>query len=379
MTTFYTNVQSLGGRILYRGVKSGKRIKLKIDYEPQLYLPARNGKGTHKSLDGLDLIPKRFDGIREARDFIKQYDGLPGAPKIYGNTRFEYAFIAEQHPDMVDWEQDKISIAIIDIEVGSENGFPDPYKADEPITAIALTFLNGHTYVFGCGDFRNDNPDTVTYIKCKDEYSLCSKFIELWSRMYPDVITGWNTKFFDIPYLVNRFRKILGEDKAKMLSPWNYISERKTNINGRLLIAYSFVGIESLDYIELYKWYAPGGKSQESYRLDNIAQVELGEGKISYDEYENLHQLYRLNYQLFIEYNIKDVALIIKLEDKLKLLELALTLAYDTKCNYEDVFAQTRMWDSLTYSYLLGKDIIVPPKEVQDKDAAFEGAYVKEP
>jgi len=221
------------------------------------------------SLDGLDLVPKRFDGIREAREYVKQYDGLPGAPKIYGNTRFEYAFIAEQHPDMVDWEQDKISIAIIDIEVGSENGFPDPYLANEPITAIALTFLNGHTYVFGCGDFRNDNPDTVTYIKCKDEYSLCNKFLELWSRMYPDVITGWNTKFFDIPYLVNRFRKILGEDKAKMLSPWNYISERKTNINGRLLIAYSFVGIESLDYIELYKWYAPGGKSQESYRLDN--------------------------------------------------------------------------------------------------------------
>jgi DNA polymerase elongation subunit (family B) len=379
MTTFYTNVQSLGGRILYRGIKDGKRIKLKIDYEPQLYLPARTGKGTHKSLDGLDLVPKRFDGIREAREYVKQYDGLPGAPKIYGNTRFEYAFIAEQHPDMVDWEQDKVSVAIIDIEVGSENGFPDPYKADEPITAIALTFINGHTYVFGCGDFRNDNTDSVTYIKCKDEYSLCSKFIELWSRMYPDVITGWNTKFFDIPYLVNRFRKILGEDKAKMLSPWNYISERKTNINGRLLIAYSFVGIESLDYIELYKWYAPGGKSQESYRLDNIAQVELGEGKISYDEFENLHQLYRLNYQKFIEYNIKDVALILKLEDKLKLIELALTLAYDTKCNYEDVFAQTRMWDSLTYSYLLGKDIIVPPKEIQDKDAAFEGAYVKEP
>jgi len=379
MTTFYTNVQSIGGRILYRGVKDGKKIKLKIDYEPQLYLPARNGKGTHKTLEGIDLVPKRFDGIREAREYVKQYDGLPGVPKIYGNTRYEYAFIAEQHPDMVDWEQDKISIAIIDIEVGSENGFPDPYKADEPITAIALTFINGHTYVFGCGDFRNDNTDTVTYIKCKDEYSLCSKFIELWSRMYPDVITGWNTKFFDIPYLVNRFRKILGEDKAKMLSPWNYISERKTNINGRLLIAYSFVGIESLDYIELYKWYAPGGKSQESYRLDNIAQVELGEGKISYDEYENLHQLYRQNYQLFIEYNIKDVALILKLEDKLKLIELALTLAYDTKCNYEDVFAQTRMWDSLTYSYLLGKGIIVPPKETQEKDAAFEGAYVKEP
>jgi DNA polymerase elongation subunit (family B) len=231
----------------------------------------------------------------------------------------------------------------------------------------------------GCGDYTNDDPDNVTYFKCRDEWSLCKKFLDIWTRMTPDVITGWNTKFFDIPYLVNRFRKILGEDDTKKLSPWNYITERKTIINGRQLIAYSFVGVESLDYIELYKWYAPGGKSQESYRLDNIAQVELGEGKISYDEYDNLHALYRLNFQKFIEYNIKDVKLILKLEDKLKLLELALTLAYDTKCNYEDVFAQTRMWDALTYSYLLNRGIIVPPREVQDKDAAFEGAYVKDP
>ena len=379
MANFYTNVQSLGGKILYRGVKDGKRIRLKIDYEPQLYLPARKGNGTHKSLDGIDLVPKRFDGIREARDYVKQFEDVAGGTKIYGNTRFEYAFIAEQHTEMVDWDADKVSIAVVDIEVGSENGFPDPYLANEPITAIAITYLGGHTYVMGCGDYTNDDPDNVTYFKCRDEWSLCKKFLDIWSRMTPDVITGWNTKFFDIPYLVNRFRKILGEDDTKKLSPWNYITERKTIINGRQLIAYSFVGVESLDYIELYKWYAPGGKSQESYRLDNIAQVELGEGKISYDEYDNLHALYRLNFQKFIEYNIKDVKLILKLEDKLKLLELALTLAYDTKCNYEDVFAQTRMWDALTYSYLLNRGIIVPPREVQDKDAAFEGAYVKDP
>jgi DNA polymerase elongation subunit (family B) len=377
MSNFYTNVQALGGKILYRGIMDGKRIKQKVDYEPSLYLPAKKDKGTHKSLDGLDLSEKRFDSIYEAREFFKKYDGIPGAPKIYGNTRYEYAFIADQHPTMVDWDQDKVSIAIVDIEVGSENGFPDPYLANEPITAIAITYINGKTYVFGCGDYEVQGDEV--YIKCKDEWTLCKKFLMLWSDNCPDVITGWNTKFFDIPYLVNRFRKILGEDDTKKLSPWNYISERKTNINGRMLIAYSFVGVESLDYIELYKWYAPGGKSQESYRLDNIANVELGEGKISYDEYENLHQLYRLNFQKFIEYNIKDVKLILKLEDKLKLLELALTLAYDTKCNYEDVFAQTRMWDSLTYSYLLQQKIIVPPREVQDKDSAFEGAYVKEP
>jgi DNA polymerase elongation subunit (family B) len=377
MSDFYTNVQNIGGKILYRGVSGGKKIKMRIDYSPTLYLPATK-YSTHKSLEGLPLVEKRFDSIHEARDFMKKFDGIPGAPTIYGQTRYEYAFIAEQHAQMVEWDFDKISIGIIDIEVGSENGFPDPYLANEPITAIALTYLNGHTYVYGCGDYDNKDDD-VTYVKCRDEWTLCKKFLELWKDKTPDVLTGWNTKFFDIPYLVNRFRKILGEEETKFLSPWKYISERKTFINNRSMIAYDLVGIGCLDYIELYKWYAPGGKSQESYRLDNIANVELGEGKISYDEYDNLHQLYKLNYQKFIEYNIKDVKLIIRLEDKLKLIELALTLAYDTKSNYDDVFAQTRMWDAMTYGYLLNQGIIVPPRIVKDKDAAFEGAYVKEP
>ena len=378
MKNFYTNVQSLGGKILYRGIRDGKRIKEKIDYEPKLYLPATK-HATHKSLDGSPLVEKRFDSIYEAREYLKKFDGIPGAPKIYGNSRFEYAFIADEHTEMVEWDQDKIDVAIIDIEVGSENGFPDPYKAEEPITAIAWKTLNGHMYVWGCGDFVNENPDKVNYHKCKDEWSLCKSFLTAWATRTPDVLTGWNTKFFDVPYLVNRLRKILGEDETKLLSPWKYITERKTVINGRAMTAYGFMGVEQLDYIELYKWYAPGGKSQESYRLDNIANVELGERKLSYDEYDGLHDLYKRNFQLFIEYNIQDAMLIERLEDKLKLIELGLTLAYDTKCNYEDIFAQTRMWDSLTYSYLLQQGIIVPPREVQEKDSAFEGAYVKDP
>jgi DNA polymerase elongation subunit (family B) len=231
--------------------------------------------------------------------------------------------------------------------------------------------------VFGCGDYVTQGEEV--YVKCKDEYSLCKQFMALWTKVCPDILTGWNTKFFDVPYIINRFRKILGEDETKTLSPWKYLTERKTRINGRELIAYDIVGVAALDYIELYKWYAPGGKSQESYRLDNIAQVELGEGKIAYDEYDNLHALYRLNYQKFIEYNIKDVELIVRLEEKLKLLELGVTLAYDTKSNYEDIFAQTRMWDAMTYSYLREKNIIVPPREVKEKDGMFEGAYVKTP
>ena len=373
---YYTNVAAVGNNIFYRGVKDGRRIKLKIAYEPTLFLRS-NKTTTFKSLEGVYLEPMKFESMREARDFVKRYDEVQGF-EVYGNSSYQYAFIADEQKGMVEWSMEELSIAIIDIEVGSENGFPDPYQANEAITAIAVRQLNGGTAVYGCGDYKNDD-ETVTYHKCRDEYDLCKKFLSDWNSNPPDVISGWNIKFFDIPYLVNRFTKLFGEDETRKLSPWGLINSRKAVVNNRELTAYEFVGISTLDYIELYRWYAPGGKSQESYRLDNIAQVELGEGKISYDEFENLHQLYRLNYQKFIEYNIKDVDLILKLENKLKLIELGLTLAYDTKTNYEDIFAQTRMWDALIYNYLLDKNIVVPPKVTKSKSEAFEGAYVKDP
>jgi DNA polymerase elongation subunit (family B) len=375
MALFYTNVQSVGSNILYRGVTDGKRTKLKIPYQPTLY--EKSSKVTnYTSLDGVYLQPHKFGTMREARDYLRQFEGVSGKT-IYGQNRFEYAFIGEQHKEMIDWDFDKVSIAIVDIEVGSENGFPDPYLANEPVTAIALRFIGGHMFVFGCGDYEVRGEER--YMKCKDEYHLLKFFLKLWQEKCPDALTGWNTKFFDVPYLVNRMRKVLGEDEAKKLSPWNIISERQAFVMNRKMTVYELVGVGDLDYLELYKWYSPNGKSQESYRLDAIAQFELGEGKISYEEYENLHQLYRLNYQLFIEYNIKDVDLILKLEDKLKLIELALTLAYDTKTNYDDVFAQTRMWDALTYNNLMNQNIVVPPRVIKEKSEAFEGAFVKEP
>jgi DNA polymerase elongation subunit (family B) len=373
---FYTNVQSIGGHILYRGVINGKRVKQRVEYSPSLFLPSKRVTN-FTNLEGDYLDQKVFGTIHEAKNFIKQFEGVSNAQTIYGQTRFEYAYIADSHKGMVEYDQDKILIGVVDIEVGSENGFPDPYKAEEPITAISIKYLNGQMYVFGCGDYETKGDEL--YVKCKDEWTLCRRFMELWTKKCPDVLTGWNTEYFDIPYLINRFRKILGDDETRNFSPWKYIFERTTKVNGRELTAYNIVGVSCLDYIELYKWYAPGGKSQESYRLNNIANVELGESKLSYAEFDNLNQLYRLNHQKFIEYNIKDVELIIQLEDKLKLLELAITLAYDTKTNYNDVFAQTRMWDALTYSYLLEQNIIVPPRVVKEKNAAFEGAYVKVP
>ena len=374
MSKYYTNVACIGNNILYRGVKEGRRVKLKVAYTPTLFLPSKK-ETAYKSLEGDFLEPMKFESVREARDFIKRYDEVTNF-KIFGNSSYQYAFIADEQKGMVDWKMEDLSIAILDIEVGSENGFPDPYLANEPITAIAIKYINGAMTVFACGDYKVQGDEV--YIKCDDEYNLCKKFLRFWEENCPDAISGWNIKFFDIPYIVNRFNKILGEDETKKLSPWGYINSRKTVMNNRELVAYDFVGVSTLDYIELYRWYAPGGKSQESYSLNNICNVELGESKISYEEFDNLHALYRLNHQKFIEYNIKDVELVLKLEQKLKLIELGLTLAYDTKTNYEDIFAQTRMWDSLIYNYLFERKIIVPPKSNNSKTSAFEGAYVKE-
>jgi DNA polymerase elongation subunit (family B) len=380
LKSFYTSVFVSGNNILYRGVIDGKKVKQKVKYEPSFYLPSTNtsSPSKYKSLTGIPLTQKKFDTITEAKDFYKNFEGLPGAPAIYGTIKYDYAFIAEQHTNSVEWDLDKITVAVIDIEVGQppEGGFPDPYKANGEITAIGVRYLNGEMIVFGCGDYEPIND--VIYVKCKDEWTLCKKFLELWTKKTPDVVTGWNVRYFDIPYLVNRFTKIVGDEEMKKLSPWSFILERTAKVNNTDLTKYELIGLATLDYIELYKLFAPGGKSQDSYKLDNIASVELNKGKLAYDEYADIFDLHKQNFQKFIEYNIRDIELVVELEDKLKLIELALTLAYDTKTNYEDVFTQTRMWDSLTYSYLLNRNIIVPPSKKQTKIEAFEGAYVKD-
>ena len=377
MKSFYTNVQVYGSRILYRGVKNGRKVRERIDYHPTLFVPS-NKPTQFKTVMGEYVSDIKPGTIRECRDFVKQYEDVQGF-KIYGNQKYEYTFISDEHPNEVDWDLDHITTCNIDIEVGSENGFPEPDRADEPVTAITMKMSNGRFIVLGCGDFDNTRDDVV-YIKCRDEIDLLKRFVDEWTGNYPDIITGWNIKLFDIPYMVNRITKLLGDDMAKRLSPWGVLNEREVNFGpGRQFKTYALLGIASLDYIDLYQRYAPEGKSQASYKLDSIANVELGERKLSYEEYGNLHSLYRDNYQLFIEYNIKDVELIERLDDKLKLIELALTLAYDSKTNYDDVFAQVRMWDALIYNHLREKNLVIPPIEHRSKNAAYVGAYVKDP
>lgn len=377
MKKFYTNVEVWSGRIYYRGIEDGRRVQHKVDYYPTLFNISKTPT-KYKTIYGEYVGPVKPGSIRECRDFIKQYENVENY-KIYGNTRYQYCFIADEYPGVIDWDISDIRIANIDIEVGEppEGGFPEPSKASGPLTAITVK-MNGVFTTFGCGEYNNTREDVI-YFKCGDELELISKFIGWWQSEYPDIITGWNVEQFDIPYLVNRISQLYG-DGVKKLSPWGVINPKVLDLGtGRRSQGYSILGIATLDLFTLYRKYAPEGKSQESYRLDNIANVELGERKLSYEEYGSLHNLYKEDYQKFIDYNIKDVDLVDRIDDKGKFIELALTLCYDNKCNYEDVFAQVRMWDVICFHHLKSKNIVIPPIERHEKDEAYVGAYVKDP
>ena len=370
---FYTNVTQWGNQILVREYNMGERTNKKVKYSPTLYVPVQK-ETKYKTLDGKFATPMKFDTIKEAKEFIEQRKQQPHL--IHGLDRFAYTYLSETYPNNINWDSEKILTVTIDIETRADNGFPEPELANEEM--LAITIKNQATkkiIVWGLGEFKNDRED-VTYINCSDEVELLEEFMTFWTKKYPDVVTGWNTEFFDIPYLINRVSKILGEDRAKEFSPWGLISSRKVYNHGREQQVYDITGIANLDYLQLYRKFTYS--NQESYALNHIAFVELGQQKND-NPYETFQDWYTKDYQSFVEYNIVDVELVDRLEDKMKLLELLLTMAYEAKVNYEDVFGQVKYWDVLIHNYLKTKNIVIPQKSHNTKSEKYEGSYVKDP
>jgi DNA polymerase elongation subunit (family B) len=373
---FYTSVEQAGNRLLVRGYNNGERYSVRVPFNPTLFLPSKN-YSKWKTLEGNAVEPHRFGSISEAREFVKQYKEVPDFD-IYGNTRFLYQYIAEQHPEEeLKFDSSKIRIFNIDIETAAENGFPDIESADQEILAISIKdSFSGRITVFGARPFDNKHAD-VDYMHFRSEESMMNAFLDYWQANYPDVITGWNVQLFDMPYICNRIERILGEKFVKLLSPWRLVSQREIFIKGRKQFAVDTLGISTLDYLELYKKFTY--TNQESYRLDHICNVELSEKKLDHSEFDTFKEFYEKDWQKFIDYNIHDVRLVDKLDDKMKLIELAYTMAYDAKVNYEDVFSQVRMWDNYIYNELNKRKIAIPPKKEATKDTKYAGAYVKEP
>jgi|TARA_B110000908_G_C10267965_1_gene466694 DNA polymerase elongation subunit (family B) len=375
---FYTTVERYGNNLLYRGYSGTERVHKKIPFKPTLFV--RSDKGTWKNLQGQSVESLEFETMREATDFTKRYEHVTNM-EVYGMNNYISQFITDKFPNDIKFDSNVMNIVTMDIEVMSDEGFPEPDKANYPVISIALKSSRSDKYiVFGMGDYTA--PDNVIFVHSDTESEMLGKFIAYWQdSLDPDIITGWNTKNFDIPYLVNRIRKTFGEDTVKRLSPWGVVNTKK--VRGNIFIpdsnTYEICGIASLDYYDLFRKFTYNTLGQqESYRLDHIANVVLGERKLSYEEHGNLHTLYKNDYQKFIDYNIKDVELVAKLDENLGLIDLALTMAYRGGCNYEDVFGTTSIWDSIIYRMLNKKKVAIPQKHEKPK-GDFAGGYVKDP
>ena len=385
--SFYTSVHRMGGSILYRGYNDqGARIHEKIKFSPTFYLKLQNGKphSGWRTLDDIAVEPIKFDTIGEAKEFFETYKDVDNMT-VYGNTNYASQFIAERFPGDIKFDIRHIAVGNIDIEVQSDDGFPYPEQARFPVTSIAMKNSKSSIYhVWGLKPYDASKatgiPEgcMVRYVKCSDEQELLMKFLTYWEEHYPDVITGWNVRLFDIPYLVNRISKILDESWAKKLSPWNLVNYRQINVKGKSLDAYEIYGVMQLDYMDLFQKFGYVYGPQESYSLDHIAHVLLGERKLSYEEHGSLHALYENDHQKFIDYNIRDVVLVDKIEQQAGLLELALIIAYKGGVNYPDTLGTTAIWDSIIYRYLNEKKIVIPPAEEKFRPE-YPGGYVKDP
>ena len=375
---FYTNVQMVGDNFLVRGYEDGKHFMTREKFYPTLFVPSKR-KTKYKTLEG-DYVESVDPGtVRECREFIRKYSEVENF-KIYGNDRYIYQYISEKYPEEeIKFDVSKIKITTLDIEVKSENGFPDVESAAEEILLISIQDYNTKQIrTWGQGGFKNKQ-ENVIYKGFNSEYELLNDFINWWmvEENTPEVVTGWNIELYDIPYLTRRLDRVLGEKLKKRFSPWGLVTEDEIWIAGRKHITYDVGGVTQLDYLNLYKKFTY--KAQESYRLDHIANVELGQKKLDHSEFNTFKDFYTQGWQKFVEYNIIDVELVDRLEDKMKLIELAIVMAYDAKANYADVFSQVRMWDTIIYNYLKKRNIVIPPKERSDKTEKYAGAYVKEP
>lgn len=379
MKPFYTNVHLYGNRLLVRGYDKGSQFKAKVEFEPTMYVlsSSTKEKSNLKTLDGRTVYPLEFNSIRDCREFVKRYEEVDNF-EIFGNSNYTTQYISDKYKGEIQFDPDLIRVYGIDIETATEGGFPNVKHASEEILLISMIDNKSkHITTFGSRPISKIKRRFTEYIQCKDEFELLSKFIAFWEQRNPDIITGWNIDFFDIPYIMRRILNVMGDKFSNRLSPWQLINEKSIFVKGVEQITYEIAGVAIIDYMQLYKKYTY--TTQESYRLDHIAFVELGEKKLDHSEFATFKDFYTEGWDKFVEYNIRDVDLVDRLEDKMKLIQLLLTMSYNAKINYQETFSPIRMWDAIIYNHLRDQDIVIPQKNRVNKSEAFQGGYVKDP
>lgn len=433
--SFYTFCERVGSRIYHRYIgDDGRRYQEIVSETPlKLFIKNQGSEAIHRSLYGDKLSSVEFDSIGDMADFVKKYEGVMD---IYGQTNPVYQFLSNKYKGTLEYDFKKFRILNFDIETrfdGCEDedevtvrrvfsdtsevmtaaemrklsdvwevwddvnekwypvskcpqqnkgGFPAAKDADyEVLTISCKIFGSDKRVTFGLKDYEVKNPNQI-YTKCADEADLLTRFIQFVRFVDPDILTGWNIEWFDIPYIINRVTKVLGEEMAMKMSPFHAHTKKCLSKYGDKedpdAVGYRILGVTVYDYYDLYKTYNP--TKQESYKLDSIAEIELGENKVDFSEYDNnLMKLYKMNFQKYIDYNEQDVYLVERLDDKKQFIRLAITTVLMTKSQYRDVHGKVKLWDNLIYNMLNDDGVVLPPAPRARPKEKIIGAYVKDP
>ena len=270
-----------------------------------------------------------------------------------------------------------------DIECEMESGLPNPEEATNELTSIALHDSATNQYwvlvMDKKGQMVERKTDKAIVIPFTHEEDMLMKYLELYEYINPSIVTGWNIDYFDTPMLYNRIKRLLGEKHANRLSPigqcfWSPYRKR-----------FFMAGVSYLDYIALYKNFTYS--ELDSYRLDSIAQKELGRGKIEYEG--NLDILFRDDIEKFIEYNLVDVELVVDFDKKLQFIDTARGICHAGHVPYEDFVYSSKYLEGALLCYLKRKSIVAPNKPADRRERMeamkeagtekFIGAYVKAP
>lgn len=323
------------------------------------------------------LFHKSFSSVGEAKRYI---DSRKHLDRLFYNHRYMYDTIDDKYQNIdIDSMKSRLNVAYLDIEIdiSADGSFPRPDRALQPISAITL-FTNNKFHVFGLNhDLRYKQSDLV-YHKCACESEMLMKFITVWSKLYPHIISGWNIKGFDIPYLVNRITIVLGETAMKELSPWKRVTAQNSmNKFGKEEVHYGIMGVSTLDYYDLYLKFRL--TRRDSYKLKNIAAVEgLTQQKREYEG--SLTDLMLNDPEEYLLYNLDDVKTVMALDEELNYIGLVVRMSYNAKVNFVDVFSQVRMWECMIMNEMKSRGIIAEQNpNANHKDSAIEGAFVMEP
>ena len=264
----------------------------------------------------------------------------------------------------------------IDIEVNAEIGFPQPEDANDPVTLVSIkNSQTGEVVVFGEKPYGGDMD--ITYNHCDNEAMLLKSFFMYMHDNAPDVITGYNIYNFDIPYLINRSKKLFPKSKVEMhqhLSPIKIVRTWKSRTSDDLNV--DIAGVTILDYYHIYKWYSPN--KLESYTLDFVSKFELEVGKLDYSEYNDLNDLYRNNWNKYVDYNVIDSERVNDLEIKLGYIKLIQALSLLTKCQMKFYAAMTSLIEGAMLTYFRRNGLCAPYFSGGTQEP-FEAAHVKEP